>query len=104
MQPKPHTSQLTSRRYKPVVGPIRTPTERNPRTHFSINTLTEFKAERKKYLIKYYIIQKRFSLKILLFMYLANFIFVVSHLKIHPAVHLNTSKALTSLWSKTKAY
>ena len=76
---------------------IRTPTERNPRSHFSINTLTKFKAERKKYLIKYYIIQKRFSLKILLFMYLADFIFVVSHLKIHPAVHLNTSKALTSL-------
>ena len=31
------------------------------------------------------------------FMFLANFIFVVSHLKIHSAVHLNTSKALTSL-------
>ena len=26
-----------------------------------------------------------------------HFIFVVSHLKIHPAVHLNTSKALTLL-------
>ena len=25
-------------------------------------------------------------------MFLSNFIFVVSHLKIHPAVHLNTSK------------
>ena len=24
-------------------------------------------------------------------MFLANFIFVVSHLKIHPAVHLNTN-------------
>ena len=30
-------------------------------------------------------------------MFLASFIFVVSHLKIHPAVHLNTLKALTSL-------
>ena len=26
-------------------------------------------------------------------MFLADFIFVVSHLKIHPAVHLNTSKS-----------
>ena len=26
-------------------------------------------------------------------MFLGNFIFVISHLKIHPAVHLNTSKA-----------
>ena len=26
-------------------------------------------------------------------MFLTNFIFVVSHLKAHPAVHLNTSKA-----------
>ena len=34
----------------------------------------------------------------------SNFIFVVSHLKIHPAVHLNTSKALTSLSSKRKVY
>ena len=31
------------------------------------------------------------------FMFLAYFIFVVSHLKIHPAVHLNTLKAMTSL-------
>ena len=31
------------------------------------------------------------------FMFLANFIFVFSLLKVHPAVHLNTSKALTSL-------
>ena len=37
-------------------------------------------------------------------MFLANFIFVVSHLKIHPAVHLNTSKALTSLQSERKVY
>ena len=36
-------------------------------------------------------------LKILFFMFFANFIFVDLHLKIHPAVHLNTSKALTSL-------
>ena len=35
-------------------------------------------------------------------MFLANFIFFVSHLKIHPAVHLNASKALTSLQSKRK--
>ena len=28
------------------------------------------------------------------FVFLANFIFVVSHLKIKPAVHLNTSKVL----------
>ena len=33
-----------------------------------------------------------------------NFSFVVSHLKIHPAVHLNTLKALTSLQSKRKVY
>ena len=33
-------------------------------------------------------------------MFLANFIFVVSHLKIHPAVSLNTSKALTSFSSE----
>ena len=35
-------------------------------------------------------------------MFLANFISVISHLKIHPAVHLNTAKALTSLQSKRK--
>ena len=40
-----------------------------------------------KYLIKYCIIQKGFYLKI------TNFIFAVSYLKIHPAVHLNTSKS-----------
>ena len=34
-----------------------------------------------------------FSLKnTFLYIFLANFIFVVSHLKIHPAVHLDTSK------------
>ena len=40
---------------------------------------------------------KRFLLKKPFFMFLANLNFVVSHSKIHPAVHLNTSKALTSL-------
>ena len=35
-------------------------------------------------------------------MFLTNFIFVVSHLKIQPAVHSNTSKALASLYSKGK--
>ena len=35
---------------------------------------------------------------------LANFIFVVLHLKIHLTVHLNTWKALTSLLSKRKVY
>ena len=34
--------------------------------------------------------------------FLANFIFAVSHLNIHPAVHLNTSKALASLYPKSK--
>ena len=33
-------------------------------------------------------------------MFLANFIFDVSHLKIHPAVHLNTSKALDVILAK----
>ena len=37
-------------------------------------------------------------------MFLANFSFVVSHLKIHSAVHLNTSKALMSLYLKGKVY
>ena len=35
-------------------------------------------------------------------MFLANFISVASHLEIHPAVHLNTSKALIPLQSKRK--
>ena len=35
-------------------------------------------------------------------MFLANFIFVVSLLKIDPAAYLNTLKALTSLQSKRK--
>ena len=30
-------------------------------------------------------------------MFLANFTFAVLHLKIYPAVHLNTMKAMTSL-------
>ena len=47
---------------------------------------------------------KKFFLKNRFFMFLANFIFVVSQLKIHPAVHLNTSTALISLQSKRKVY
>ena len=35
-------------------------------------------------------------------MFLANFVFVVSHLKTHPAVHLNTSKTLTPCSQKEK--
>ena len=58
----------------------------------------------KKLKIKYYIIHKSFCLKICFLMFLANFIFVVSHLKIHQVVHLNTLKALTSLQSKRKVY
>ena len=50
-----------------------------------------------KYLIKYCIIQKSFKLKKPFFMFFAKFIFIFSHLKIHPTGHLNTSKALTSL-------
>ena len=34
-------------------------------------------------------------------MFLANLIFVVSYLKIHPAVHLNILKALKSLQSES---
>ena len=37
-------------------------------------------------------------------LFLANFIFVVSHLKIHPAIPLNTSIGLTSLLSERKVY
>ena len=37
-------------------------------------------------------------------MFLANFIFVASRLKIHQAFQLNTSESLTSLWSKRKVY
>ena len=37
--------------------------------------------------------QKSFCLKILFYMLSASFIFVVSHLKTHPAVYLNTLKA-----------
>ena len=39
-----------------------------------------------------------FLLKNPFFMFLANFIFAALHLKIQPAVHLNTSKTLTSLY------
>ena len=45
-----------------------------------------------------------FLLKNPFFMFLTNLIFVVSHLKIQPAVNLNTSKALMSLQSKRKVY
>ena len=61
-------------------------------------------------LIKYYKVykilhyRKKFLLENPFLMFLANFIFVVSHLKIHSAVHLNTSKALTSLKSKRKVH
>ena len=55
------------------------------------------KLKENKYLMKIYVIQKSFCLKIHSSVSLANFIFIVSHLKIHPAVHLNTSKALMSL-------
>ena len=37
-------------------------------------------------------------------MFFANFVFVVSHLKIHPAVHLNNSNAKMSLQTKRKVY
>ena len=40
---------------------------------------------------------KKFLLKNSFSMFLNNFIFVVSHLKIHPVVHLNTLKALKKL-------
>ena len=46
---------------------------------------------------------KMFYLKIIFFTFFANFIFVVSHLKILPAVHLNTLKAMISLQSKKKS-
>ena len=36
-------------------------------------------------------------------MFLADLIFVVSHLEIPPAVQLNISEALTSLYSKNKS-
>ena len=37
-------------------------------------------------------------------MFLADFSFAVSHLKMHPPVRLNTSKALTTLYTKRKLY
>ena len=48
--------------------------------------------------------QKRFCLKIHFFMFIANFICVVSHLKVHLPVHLITSKVLTLALSKRKVY
>ena len=60
------------------------------------------KLKKRKYLIKYHITLKSFCLS-LFPMFLANLVFV-SHLKINPAVRLNTSKALTSLQSKTKVH
>ena len=67
------------------------------RYHFQ--NFWHFKGERKKFnKILHY--TKRFLLKNHFSMFLANFIFAVSHLKIRPAVHLNTSKDLTSLLSK----
>ena len=38
------------------------------------------------------------------FLFLANFIFAVSHLNKHPVVNSNTSKALTILQPKRKSY
>ena len=46
---------------------------------------------------KYYTKRNGFCLKIFFLMILSNFIFVVSYLKKHLSVHLNTSTALTSL-------
>ena len=46
---------------------------------------------------KYYTIRNSFCFKIFFLMILSNFIFVVSYLKKHLSVHLNTSTALTSL-------
>ena len=46
---------------------------------------------------KYYTIWNSFCFKIFFLMILSNFIFVVSYLKKHLSVHLNTSTALTSL-------
>ena len=39
----------------------------------------------------------------LLNFFLANFVFVVSHLKIYPVVYLNNLKALKSLYDKIKS-
>ena len=43
------------------------------------------KLKKRKYLIKYYIIKKRFCLKIHFFMFSVNLIFVVLHLKNRPS-------------------
>ena len=47
--------------------------------------------------------QKSCCLKINFLCFLANLIFVVSHLKIHPAVHLNTSKCSAIIAVKDKS-
>ena len=54
--------------------------------------------------MKCYIIQKKFLIKNPVFLFLANLIFVVSRLKIHPAVRLITLKTLASLQSERKAF
>ena len=47
--------------------------------------------------------QKKVLLKVFFsLIFVANFIFVVPHLKIHPAVYLNTSKALSHCSQKEK--
>ena len=56
------------------------------------NVRNFLKIKQQRYLIKYYTIQES-----QFFMFSAYFIFVVLHLKIHPVLHLNASKALTSL-------
>ena len=71
----------------------------------SLKFVRILKGERKTFSKNYktYVFDKilHYTKKVLLkngfFMLLANLIFVASHLKIHPAVHLNTSKSLTSL-------
>ena len=76
---------------------------RGGRTYFEENyylkeNVRNFKKPKlDKYLIEYYIIQKKILLKNPFFIVLANLIFIVSHLNIHQAVHLNTSKTLTPL-------
>ena len=52
--------------------------------HLKENVRIFQKLKKHKYLIKYYIVQKIFCLKIHFFMFLANFLFVVSQLKIQP--------------------
>ena len=54
-------------------------------------------------MIKYYIIQRTLWLKIHS-LKSNNFIFIASHLKIYPAVHLNASRALVILVKKKKLF